>query len=79
MVSRTDTTDFLSRIGVPTLVMVGSADRLTPPAVGREIAGRIPNSVFVEIAGAGHLSSIESPVEFNRVLRKYLERLRPDD
>jgi pimeloyl-ACP methyl ester carboxylesterase len=58
--------------------MVGSADRLTPPAVGREIAGRIPNSVFVEIAGAGHLSSIESPVEFNRVLRKYLERLRPD-
>ncbi len=78
MVSRTDTTDFLSRIGVPTLVMVGSADRLTPPAVGREIAGRIPNSVFVEIAGAGHLSSIESPVEFNRVLRKYLERIRPD-
>lgn len=75
MASRTDTTGSLGAIGVPALVVNGSADRLTPPATGRELAARIPNAEFAEIEGAGHLSSIEAPVAFNRVLRSFLDRL----
>jgi pimeloyl-ACP methyl ester carboxylesterase len=75
MASRTDTTGSLGDIEVPALVVNGSADRLTPPATGRELAARIPDAEFAEIEGAGHLSSIEAPIAFNRVLRSFLDRL----
>lgn len=57
--------------GRPTLVIVGTEDRLTPPARVRDFAATIPGARFVEIRGAGHLSNLERPAEFNRALQHF--------
>jgi pimeloyl-ACP methyl ester carboxylesterase len=51
----------LSAIGVPTVVMVGGADRTVPPDSGRRVADAIPGARLVEVAGAGHLLAHEHP------------------
>lgn len=72
MAARPDSTDLLPTIAVPTLVLVGSEDGLTPPPVARAMADLIPGSGFAEIAGAGHLSNLEQPEAFNIALRELL-------
>ena len=72
MACRTDTGRVLGKISVPALVVNGTEDRLTRPSDGKAMASKIPNAVFSAIDGAGHLSSIEAPAAFNRVLRRYL-------
>lgn len=62
----------LSEIKVPTLVVVGDHDRLTPPTVAREMAAAVPNAKLAILRNAGHLSNIEQPVWFNRVLEDFL-------
>jgi 3-oxoadipate enol-lactonase len=54
----------LGEITVPTLFVVGGLDPAAPPDVMRDMAARVPASTFVEIAGAGHLTSIEAPEAF---------------
>ncbi|HMX12041.1 MAG TPA: alpha/beta fold hydrolase [Burkholderiaceae bacterium] len=49
-----DRSPLLRRIALPTLVVHGSADRLVPPAAGRDLARRIRGAVLDEIAGLGH-------------------------
>jgi len=71
------TTDFrpmLSHITVPTLVMVGDEDIVTPPAASEFLAEQIPGASLIRIAQAGHLTNIEKPAEFNAALRSFLER-----
>jgi len=75
MAARTDTTESLHQINVPTLVVVGGEDTLTPPAQARELAARIPDAELEVIPDAGHLSSLENPAAFNEVLGAFLERL----
>lgn len=75
MATRTDTTPSLSRIAVPTLVLAGSEDALTPPEGARAMAARIPGARFAEIPGAGHLSSVEAPEAFGRTLSEFLASL----
>jgi 3-oxoadipate enol-lactonase len=57
---------------VPTHVVVGDEDRLTPPAISREMARRIPGARLSLIQGAGHLSNIEQPEAFNREVLAFL-------
>ena len=66
----------IDRISVPTLLLYGEHDRLTPPAVGRAMHERVAGSEFVEIADAGHLSNIEQPEAFNAALHAFLARHR---
>ncbi len=66
----------IDRIEVPTLLLYGEHDRLTPPAIGRALHERIAGSEFVEIEGAGHLSNIERPEAFNAALLAFLGRHR---
>ena len=61
-------------ISVPTVIIVGALDRLTPPKLARTIHARIPGSELHVIEGAGHLSNIEAPDEFNRILLAFLAR-----
>ena len=75
LASRTDNQDILAGINVPTLVVCGAEDEITPPAEAREWATRIPRSEFVEIPAAGHLANIESPAAFNEAVSGFLERL----
>jgi len=72
MALRSDSSDLLSSISCPTLVVVGEQDVLTPPAVAREYAARIPGCQFATIPNAGHLSSLEQPEAFLAVMRSFL-------
>jgi 3-oxoadipate enol-lactonase len=67
--------DRLSKIKIPTLVMVGEDDPGTPVAVSEAMHQRIPNSRMVIIPSARHLSNVEQPEVFNVTLLKFLEDL----
>jgi pimeloyl-ACP methyl ester carboxylesterase len=71
---RPDSRPLLPRIGVPTLVLVGAEDQLTPPETMRPIAEAIPNAHFEVVAGAGHLSPLEAPEAVTRAFATWLAR-----
>jgi 3-oxoadipate enol-lactonase len=64
--------DRLSRITCPTLVISGARDPGAPPAMGRAIAERIPGARMEIIGNASHLSVLETPEEFDGLLREFL-------
>jgi 3-oxoadipate enol-lactonase len=76
MRDRPDSRPALAKISVPTLVITGEADQLTPPADGRALAEAIPGARMVMIRRAGHLSSLENPRAVNRALRAFVEQVR---
>jgi pimeloyl-ACP methyl ester carboxylesterase len=73
MVSRTDTTDGLTELNIPVLVLVGEHDKLTPPETMKAMADKIPDSHFMVIPNAGHLSNMENPGEVNAAILKFAE------
>jgi 3-oxoadipate enol-lactonase len=75
MAERPDSRPDLPGIDVPTLVVTGADDTLIPSAVTAEMADVIPGAELAVIERAGHLSSLERPDEFNRLLGAHLERL----
>jgi 3-oxoadipate enol-lactonase len=74
IMSRTDTTNFLQKIKIPTLVLCGSLDNLTPPSVMRIMAEKIPDSEFAVIPQAGHMIPIENPECVNDLILGFLKR-----
>jgi len=66
----------LPKIKVPTLLVFGADDRLTPPAIGRQMAAAIPGSKLVIIEDAGHLPNIERPQAFNAPVLDFLRQHR---
>ena len=74
IIGRMDSRPFLQAIAVPTLVLVGGQDRLTPPELAREMADAIPQAELVVIDGAGHLSPLERPAEVTAALQAWLDR-----
>jgi len=62
----------LDEIKAPTLIVVGAADRVTPPPLSEELAARIDGARLVRIPDAGHISNVEKPEEFNRIVRDFL-------
>ena len=62
----------LGEIGVPTLVVVGDEDIITPPTESAVLAEGIPDSRLEVIADAGHFPMLEQPQVFNRVLGDFL-------
>jgi pimeloyl-ACP methyl ester carboxylesterase len=72
MMGRPDSHDDLSRVEVPTLVMCGRNDPVTPVADHEAIAARIPGARLQIIKDCGHLSTIEQPGSVNRVLIDWL-------
>lgn len=74
LVSRTDTTEALSAIKVPTMILVGEHDALTPPAASQEMHSRIANSEIHVIPNAAHMSNLENIEEFNRHVLNFLSK-----
>lgn len=74
MLSRTSTKTFLKKIKLPTLLLSGSFDKLTPPQLMREMHERIKDSEFGIVPRAGHLSPIENPDFVNDMIRGFLKR-----
>jgi len=62
----------VAAVDVPTLVLCGAHDAVTPPALSDELAAAIPGSQLVVIHGAGHLPNIEAPAEFNAAVDRFL-------
>jgi 3-oxoadipate enol-lactonase len=75
MIARPDSTPTLATVTVPTLVLVGGDDQLTPLAEARRLHDGIAGSRLEVIAGAGHLSNLERPAAFNHVASEFLARL----
>ena len=63
----------LGDIEVPAVCICGSEDLSTPPSAVRSLAQRLPNATYVEIPGAGHLTPVERPAEFGRIVLQFLE------
>ena len=68
-----DQRDRVAKIAVPTLVLVGDQDRITPPALSEALANAIPGARLQILAGAGHLTNVERPDEFNAVVETFID------
>ncbi len=75
MAERPDSTPLLPGIDLPTLVLVGAEDGISPPEEMRRIADSIPGATFVEIAGAGHMAPLENPEPANKAIASFLKSL----
>jgi len=74
LATRTDTTASLARIRVPTLILVGAHDVITPPAAAAEMHERIAGSKMSIIPDAGHISNLENPDFFNHEMMAFLTK-----
>lgn len=63
----------LHQIHIPALVIAGAEDRSLPPGLSRRIHDLLPESRFVEVLGAGHLSALEQPAIVNREILDFLD------
>ena len=75
MAERDDASDLLGSIDIPTLVVSGAEDTITPPKELRALADAIPNSRFEAIEGGGHVCPFERPAAFNHVVGEFLAGL----
>jgi pimeloyl-ACP methyl ester carboxylesterase len=71
---RLDSTALLPQIRCPTAVVVGIADRVTPPAIAERMAAAIPDATFHLIEKAGHLVPLEQPQAMQQILAAFLNR-----
>jgi 3-oxoadipate enol-lactonase len=74
MAERPDSTGDLEKIDVPTLVITSTGDALIPAEATKPMAEQIPGAQLEVIEVAGHLSNLEAPEDFNRLLREHLTR-----
>jgi 3-oxoadipate enol-lactonase len=72
LAARADSGPTLKQIQVPTLVLCGAEDVLTPPSDSEALARGIASSRLEIIPRAGHLANLENPEEFNAVLKDFL-------
>lgn len=63
----------LSKIKNPALIISGSLDTITPTKLSEELAANIPDAKHIDIEGAGHISNIDKPEEFNKILLDFLK------
>jgi pimeloyl-ACP methyl ester carboxylesterase len=74
LATRNESSPYLSQISVPTLIVVGEEDKLTPPAEAEILHQGIRESQKILIPKVGHLSNLEDPQKFNDCLSEYLLR-----
>jgi pimeloyl-ACP methyl ester carboxylesterase len=75
MAARADSADLLPAIRVPTLVLVGEHDALSPPSEMESIAEAVPGARFVVVLEVGHMAPMENPESVNRSLAEFLSSL----
>jgi 3-oxoadipate enol-lactonase len=63
----------LPEIKNKTLVVSGSLDKITPIPLSEELANNIPGARLISIEGAGHISNLDKPNEFNEALQDFLK------
>jgi pimeloyl-ACP methyl ester carboxylesterase len=75
MKTRPDSSALLSAIRVPTLVLVGAEDVITPPPLAEAMAASIPGAALTIVPGAGHLPPLERPEQVTEALATFLRRV----
>jgi pimeloyl-ACP methyl ester carboxylesterase len=75
LAQRPDSTATLGRIDVPTLLVFGEEDRITPPDLARQMLAAIPGARLELIPAAGHLPPVEQPDRFLQAIWAFLAEL----
>jgi 3-oxoadipate enol-lactonase len=75
MAGRPDSTGLLSKMDFPVLVIAGEKDSLTSVGDAQAMTDKLPKGELSVILSAAHLSNLEKPGEFNRILIRYLSDL----
>jgi pimeloyl-ACP methyl ester carboxylesterase len=75
MALRPDSRPFLEDVAVPTLVLCGEEDTLTPMAAAETLRDGIPGARLEVLPGAGHLANLEAPEAFHRAVASFLASL----
>jgi len=73
--TRTDTLESLKNIDTKSLIIVGERDELTPLECAEKIHNNLKNSKLEVIKGSGHMSNIESPENFNKIVEIFLKEI----
>ncbi len=73
-----DQVDRARAVRVPTLVLVGDEDSITPPALSEQLAGLITGAQLEVVVGAGHLSNLEQDHAFNTAIDRFLSEIGAD-
>jgi 3-oxoadipate enol-lactonase len=76
MAARTDTTERLENINVPALVIYSDMDSVIKQTESEQLQQKIKNARLENIPGAGHLSNLEKPHQFNEVISDFLKSIR---
>ena len=71
IISRPDSRDLLASIAVPTLIVVGEGDQITPPDMAREMHEGIAGSRLVVVPRGGHMALLEQPETVHAALREW--------
>jgi pimeloyl-ACP methyl ester carboxylesterase len=74
LATRVNSANFINKINIPVLLLVGEDDILTPPAAAENMKKHIPESELYIIKNSGHMSNLENTGEFNSYLMKFLEK-----
>jgi len=73
ILQETDLVPLLSHVRVPTLVICGSEDQATPPALNKQVADGIAGAIYVELPGCGHCPPLEQPQAFLDAVKEFVE------
>jgi pimeloyl-ACP methyl ester carboxylesterase len=71
IIARPDSRPDLARVRVPTLILVGEGDQITPPEVAQEMHAGIAGSTLVTVPRAGHLALLEQPEAVQDAMREW--------
>ncbi len=73
--NRLELTSAIKGIRIPTLVVCGAEDKMTPPALSEYLRDNIPGARLALIPAAGHFAMLENPNEFNITLTDFVNSL----
>lgn len=73
LAARTDTTDVLNEIKVPTLIIRGKEDKITPAELMEELHKKIKGSTYIEFEHCGHLPNLEDTEKFNLHMNTFMQ------
>ena len=74
MRDRSDSTETLRQLRLPTLVLAGSEDQIAPPEVARAMAALVPGAQLYVVPAAGHLAPLEQPLATTRLLADFVNQ-----
>lgn len=75
LANRTNTCEMLHKIEIPTLIICGNEDKVTPIIKAEYLQQNIPNSILKIIKKAGHMSNMEQPSQFNKIIVEFVSNL----